>query len=206
VVGWAKPKWDAANRAEAPESVSSLRESTTLELRAPANRQALSPLETSAALIAALDAIGAPAFIVTANGQVLHASLSGRSLLESDSAGFTQAVFDVARGHASSRPISLTPLDPLAPITGQEWLFLAVLRLPNGDARVAGQVVAARTRWKLTARQVDVLDLAARGLTNATIAEMLGIGPSTVEFHLRSIFDKAGVDNRATLIARMLEL
>jgi DNA-binding NarL/FixJ family response regulator len=35
---------------------------------------------------------------------------------------------------------------------------------------------------------------------------MLNIRETTVEFHLRAVFDKAGVDNRATLVARVLEL
>ncbi len=46
----------------------------------------------------------------------------------------------------------------------------------------------------------------ALGLTNADIGLGLEIGESTVEFHLSAIFDKVGVDNRATLIARLLAL
>lgn len=200
MAGLAKPNWNRSSGAGAPERVSPRPESTTLELQAPANRQSLSLAETNAALLAAMEAIGAPAFVVTANGEVLSTSLSGKTLLESDSAGLKQALFDVAHGRPSNHSFSLTPLDE------QESFFLVVLRTPCGDARIAEQVAAARTRWKLTVRQQEVLDLAARGLTNSTIAEMLGIGSSTVEFHLRSIFDKAGVDNRATLIARVLEL
>ena len=58
-------------------------------------------------------------------------------------------------------------------------------------------------RWRLTPRQAQVLDLVARGFTNALIADELGIGEGTVEFHLSAIFDKAGVESRAMLIARV---
>ena len=48
-----------------------------------------------------------------------------------------------------------------------------------------------------------MLDLVLRGFTNALIADELGIGEGTVEFHLSAIFDKAGVESRAMLIARV---
>lgn len=51
-----------------------------------------------------------------------------------------------------------------------------------------------------------MLDLVASGATNAAIAEALEIKERTVEFHLSAILDKAAVDNRATLIARLLAL
>jgi len=64
----------------------------------------------------------------------------------------------------------------------------------------------ATERWHLTVRQAEVLHWVAHGLTNVSIAETLGIGDGTVEFHLKIIFDKAGVDNRATLIAKLMEM
>ena len=82
---------------------------------------------------------------------------------------------------------------------------------PAGDppeetsVRRAESLRSADLRWKLTTRQTQVLELVARGLTNDLIAEVLGIGRGTVEFHVSAIFDKAGVSNRATLIARLLE-
>ena len=48
----------------------------------------------------------------------------------------------------------------------------------------------------LTAREVEVLKLAARGLTNAQIAQELFLSPRTVNAHLNSIYHKLGVSSR----------
>src|SRR6266571_4595639 len=49
----------------------------------------------------------------------------------------------------------------------------------------------------LSAREVEVLRLLAKGLTNAQIAEQLIISPLTVNAHVRSIYSKLGVTSRA---------
>jgi DNA-binding CsgD family transcriptional regulator/tetratricopeptide (TPR) repeat protein len=50
----------------------------------------------------------------------------------------------------------------------------------------------------LTAREVEVLRLVAQGLTDAQVAEQLVISPRTVNTHLTSIFNKLGVNSRAS--------
>ncbi len=49
----------------------------------------------------------------------------------------------------------------------------------------------------LTSREVEVLQQVTQGLTNAQIAEQLFISPRTVGQHLRNIYNKLGVSNRA---------
>jgi DNA-binding CsgD family transcriptional regulator len=49
----------------------------------------------------------------------------------------------------------------------------------------------------LTAREVDVLRLVARGLTDAEVAEQLFMARRTVNTHLTSIYTKLGVSSRA---------
>ena len=49
----------------------------------------------------------------------------------------------------------------------------------------------------LTAREVEVLRLVARGLSNKEIAEQLVISPKTAGTHVEHIYTKIGVSNRA---------
>jgi DNA-binding CsgD family transcriptional regulator len=59
--------------------------------------------------------------------------------------------------------------------------------------------VRRRKEWPsgLTAREVDVLRLLARGMTNNEIAEALVISPKTADHHIEHIYAKIGVNNRA---------
>jgi DNA-binding CsgD family transcriptional regulator len=52
----------------------------------------------------------------------------------------------------------------------------------------------------LTAREIDVLRLVADGLSNAEIADRLVLSQRTVHAHLRSIFDKLGVNTRTAAV------
>jgi DNA-binding NarL/FixJ family response regulator len=48
----------------------------------------------------------------------------------------------------------------------------------------------------LSAREREVLDLAASGMSNKEIAERLTISVNTVKFHLRTVYSRLGVRNR----------
>jgi DNA-binding NarL/FixJ family response regulator len=56
---------------------------------------------------------------------------------------------------------------------------------------------AAGSFGPLTAREVEVLTLAARGATNRSIGESLFVSDKTVARHLANIFAKLGVSSRA---------
>ncbi|MDQ6661400.1 MAG: LuxR C-terminal-related transcriptional regulator, partial [Chloroflexota bacterium] len=53
----------------------------------------------------------------------------------------------------------------------------------------------------LTAREVEVLRLVAKGLTNNEIAENLGLSEKTIAHHLTHIFNKTTSENRAAAAA-----
>jgi DNA-binding NarL/FixJ family response regulator len=56
----------------------------------------------------------------------------------------------------------------------------------------------------LTAREIDVLDSLAQGLSNRAIAARLAISEHTVKFHLASIFGKLGARTRTGAVRRAL--
>ena len=68
-------------------------------------------------------------------------------------------------------------------------------RLGRSDLR------AAIERWRLTAREAEVVALIAYGEPNKEIARRLGVALRTVEVHVTSVLRKAKVDSRARLIA-----
>ncbi|MCR5750626.1 MAG: response regulator transcription factor [Kiritimatiellae bacterium] len=53
---------------------------------------------------------------------------------------------------------------------------------------------------KLTRKQSEILEAVTRGLTNADIAKMFGIGAESVKDHLNVIFSKLGAANRAEAV------
>jgi DNA-binding CsgD family transcriptional regulator len=53
----------------------------------------------------------------------------------------------------------------------------------------------------LTAREREVAQLIAQGLTNKAIAESLILSPRTIDGHLERIFSKLGLSSRAQLAA-----
>ena len=56
----------------------------------------------------------------------------------------------------------------------------------------------------LSLREVEVLTLAARGLSVRGIAETLTISPATVKTHLEHIYRKLGVRDRTAAVANAL--
>jgi DNA-binding CsgD family transcriptional regulator len=154
-----------------------------------------------AALDTALNAIDAPAIVVDLGGEVLHANTNAQILLEQDGPGVSRSLAEAIAGASADDSWDLTPLQG----TEQRHGFLAVKRGSKDQVPIRDPLRMASQRWRLTARQTDVLRWLAHGLTNGLIAQTLGITERTVEFHLKGIFDKAGVDNRTTLLVKLLE-
>jgi two-component system nitrate/nitrite response regulator NarL len=62
----------------------------------------------------------------------------------------------------------------------------------------------APDRVSLSDREEDVMRLTARGLSGPQVAHRLGIAPSTVKTHLRRVYAKLGVSDRATMVAEAM--
>ena len=54
----------------------------------------------------------------------------------------------------------------------------------------------------LSAREIDVLQLLAKGLTNQAVADRLVLSIHTVKAHTRSIYSKLAVNNRTQAVDR----
>jgi HD-GYP domain-containing protein (c-di-GMP phosphodiesterase class II) len=69
----------------------------------------------------------------------------------------------------------------------------------NAVLKAAGHRAPSRREWPagLTAREVEVLSLLARGLQNKEIARRLVVTPRTVATHVEHIYAKLGVSSRA---------
>ena len=159
-------------------------------------------LATFAAFETALGMIPRPTFVIGHDGRILHANPLGEELLGRERASIQRSLARVAQGESQEGAWRLSAIAGPPQARG----FIAVHEPPAFGSRAVGEQSSAASRWNLTGRQAEVLGLVARGATNAAVAEALGIKERTVEFHLSAIFDKVGVDNRATLIARLLAL
>lgn len=58
--------------------------------------------------------------------------------------------------------------------------------------------------FHLSSREIEVVDLLFLGLKNTQIAGKLFVSEITIKKHLQNIYDKVGVNNRTTLINRIL--
>lgn len=154
----------------------------------------------------ALDASNRPLVALDASGRILWTTPRSADIL--------QQRFGTAAG------------DQLAPaLVGQLW------RLSDGEGRVKQEFAGGRVefaavatmaeerhfrvtetlegaeerllaqRHGLTEREAEVLLWISRGKANREISEILGISPRTVNKHLEQIFEKMGIENRASAAA-----
>lgn len=70
------------------------------------------------------------------------------------------------------------------------------------DVRGMKNLAPPRAFPELTEREVELLDLIARGYNNGEIAEKLVLSPKTVSNHISNIFSKLQVADRAQAIVR----
>jgi DNA-binding NarL/FixJ family response regulator len=96
--------------------------------------------------------------------------------------------------------------------TPREELFRAIRATARGDSVLSPTVASklvGRARGpverSLSAREIEVLTLVARGTGNKIIAKDLRISEATVKTHLLHIFAKLGVDDRTAAVTVAME-
>ena len=106
-----------------------------------------------------------------------------------------------------------TPMQALLSALGHRRLPTRALRAYVGrllealSPRPRAQAMAgADVIEPLTARELEVLQLMAEGLSNRDIASRLFVGVTTVKKHSTNIFDKLDVSNRSQAVARARKL
>lgn len=117
---------------------------------------------------------------------LLKAGAAGYILKTADSAELVRAVRMVAAGQPA-----------LAPEVAQK----VVCRVAGGPRSVGDEVVQP-----LSERELEVLRLAAKGLTNRAIGLSLSISDRTVQGHLANIYSKLHVNTRTEAVLKAVKL
>jgi DNA-binding NarL/FixJ family response regulator len=114
--------------------------------------------------------------------------------------GVWDPVVGALRGSDALRAV-LTPIDKVRP-------HLELLYQRSNDVAFARRA-GFRTRSSdsprqlLSPRELEVLELLARGFRNRDIARALVISDSTTKVHVRHILEKLGVRTRTEAVARL---
>ena len=152
-----------------------------------------------AAFVSAIESMGAATFLVGAHGGLLEANAAGKAAQLRD-----PLVTRAALAEAVRRGVSTLFEVTRVRSRGSPDAFLLV-------RRAAGDALEARAhrgslRWQLTPKQAQVLALVAEGRSNRAIAAILEIGERTVETHLTVIYERAQVEGRSEVVARLWEM
>jgi DNA-binding CsgD family transcriptional regulator len=107
---------------------------------------------------------------------------------------------------SSGRPIALPDAADTVTLQAFAAILAAVIEEPRSPrAPRAPRREATALLSRLTAREQQVLSLLPRGLSNAELAQQLGIAPGTAKVHVERILHKLGVRDRTQAAVRATE-
>lgn len=106
--------------------------------------------------------------------------------------------------------LSLVRRDAAQPFTAAEVASLnqvqPFLEYSLGAIHVASRVISRTSlseRFHLTARELDVVEIAVTGISNKALCRHLGISLPTLRSHVQNIYTKVGVRSSSELIAKL---
>ena len=148
-----------------------------------------------------LEKVADTTFVVLLSGA--YRSEDVRKALEAGAHGFIPKTL---RGQALANAVQLV-------LAGDKYLPSSILTDMNdgfsgsgdGDARLAGGFGNEGDFARLTPREREVLALLSEGRPNKDIARHLDLREITVKYHLKNIYRKLNVSNRAQAVKMALE-
>lgn len=88
-------------------------------------------------------------------------------------------------------------------VAGQYWLgheIVSDLVQVMRDILARSRPTTARRDFRLTNRELEVIEKIVAGYTNKEVGQQFGISEQTVKHHLTNIFEKLGISNRLELV------
>ena len=151
------------------------------------------------------------AVLVFRHQQLVYANAAAEQLRDRLRAKYRSELTVLLRDHLKSRGEKLETTTAISLLTQRgEPLYLEVIPLDGTGTDVAvsirelGAALGAfRTRYRLSKREAEVVELVLLGYRNRDIATTLGTSPLTIKKHLTHVFDKVGVDSRTQLVSRI---
>ncbi|UJW82620.1 helix-turn-helix transcriptional regulator [Hydrogenophaga sp. SL48] len=106
--------------------------------------------------------------------------------------------------------LSMVRRDPAQPFSPAEVASLNQIQpfveYSLGAIHVASRVISRTSlsaRFHLTARELDVVEIAVTGISNKALCRHLGISLPTLRSHVQNIYAKVGVRSSSELIAKL---
>ncbi len=132
--------------------------------------------------------------------EAIRAGANGYLLKETPADGVAGAIQAVAQGHSLISPSMASKLlrefSVLAAQSGEDRTADTRSSAPRGGGGGEVHRAAEPAEPVLSAREIEVLTLVARGLSNRAVADELYISENTVKNHVRNILEKLQLHSR----------